>query len=119
MYTLESVDGAKLPVPYFNEGDGSSNGDLIITAGWFTLQVDNSFIDTLTLVASIPGSDVTQPYSTRTDGTYTLAGSRLTLTPMDCCRFSSLVAGSLEAGNLGTYVSFRADGKLFLYRKMP
>lgn len=62
-----------------------------------------------------------QLHTTIANGTYTVVGSRLTLTVLkkDFRYYTSLVVGAVEAENLDIYVSIRADGKLFLYRKTP
>ena len=115
-YTLVRVDDAQLPVLYFGAGDAST--DLAITSGTFTLQADKSFADTLNISQSLPSSIVAQLIA---NGTYTVEGSRLTLTvPTQNFRYyTSLVVATVEAENLDIYVSFKADGKLFLYRKTP
>lgn len=115
-YTLVRVDDAQLPVLYFGADDIST--DLAITSGTFTLQADRSFADTLTISQSVPTSIVAQVIA---NGTYTVEGSRLTLTvPTENVRYYRyLVVATVEAENLDIYVSFVADGKLFLYRKTP
>ncbi len=115
-YTLVRVDDARLPVLYFGAGDNST--DLAITAGTFTLRADKSFADTLDISQTLPSIIVAQLIA---NGTYTVEGSRLTLTvPTENFRYyTSLVVATVEAENLDIYVSFKADGKLFLYRKTP
>ncbi len=115
-YTLVSVDDAKLPVLYFG-ADDTSHG-LAITGGTFTLKDDNTFIDTVNMSQSVPSNAVAKLIA---KGTYAVAGSRLTLTVWDDWfrYYTSLVAGTMEADNLDIYVSFKADGMLFLYRKTP